>query len=166
MNRYWFEPDHFSISGETPEKALIDFIKNGPHVDNYYGIPSCSFKLYDDKTNSLVLAANNEEDIKKIIESTGELHIIKVAIETGANRTVRNTETLETFLVNIHNINLKLNKKLYKHYKGSFYTIIGTDDKFVYYRNIYDYNIWARPFDTFFEYIDIEKGIRRFEPIY
>ena len=61
----------------------------------------------------------------------------------------------------------------YRHYKGNEYEVIGVgkhteaEERLVVYKALYEpYEIWIRPFDMFFETIDVGgKNIQRFEKL-
>lgn len=61
----------------------------------------------------------------------------------------------------------------YRHYKGNEYEVIGegahteTEEKFVVYKSLYEpYTIWVRPFDMFFEPVEIDgEKIPRFAKV-
>ncbi|MES2630608.1 MAG: DUF1653 domain-containing protein [Patescibacteria group bacterium] len=61
----------------------------------------------------------------------------------------------------------------YQHYEGNKYEVIGegahteTDEKFVVYKGLYEpYAIWVRPFNMFFEPVEIDgKKVPRFAKI-
>lgn len=61
----------------------------------------------------------------------------------------------------------------YRHYKGNEYEVIGvgkhteTEEELVIYRALYEpYEIWIRPFDMFFETVNVDgRDIQRFEKL-
>lgn len=61
----------------------------------------------------------------------------------------------------------------YRHYKGNEYEVIGegthteTEEKFVVYKSLYEpHTIWLRPFDMFFEPVEIDgQKIPRFAKV-
>ncbi len=61
----------------------------------------------------------------------------------------------------------------YRHYKGNEYEVIGegthseTEEKFVVYKSLYEpFTIWVRPFDMFFEPVEVNgQTIPRFAKI-
>ncbi len=68
---------------------------------------------------------------------------------------------------------MKLEKGLYRHYKGNLYEVIltaqhsETEEWMVVYKALYgDKGIWVRPYDMFTENVEVEgKKISRFEKI-
>ena len=61
----------------------------------------------------------------------------------------------------------------YRHYKGNEYQVIGegthteTEEKLVIYKALYEpFDIWVRPYDMFFETVEIDGVTRpRFEKV-
>jgi hypothetical protein len=82
------------------------------------------------------------------------------------------TETNEEIDFDEENLDKSLTNGVYRHFKGGIYVIIGSDKDYVYYKsvNIDAKEIWARPYNMFFEEVDIGgewkcKMIKRFEKI-
>ncbi|UOF91288.1 DUF1653 domain-containing protein [Fodinisporobacter ferrooxydans] len=62
--------------------------------------------------------------------------------------------------------------KLYKHYKGNFYIVVGegrhseTEEEFVIYQSVKEGSLWIRPKEMFYEKVEINgQWVPRFEEI-